>query len=76
MEFQAAGAVMVICVALALMSGIVGLCVACGQRPNKRGEALLFGIGLPIVFLGVAHRRIRGGARRGTPLRTALPAPS
>ncbi len=64
MEFQAAGAVMVVCITLALMSGIVGLHVACGRRPNNRGEALLFGIGLPIVFFSVAIAGYAAALRR------------
>jgi hypothetical protein len=54
MVTQTAGVVFVAGVCLAVMSGIVGICLACTKRPNKRGEALLFGIGLPIVFLGIA----------------------
>jgi hypothetical protein len=40
--------------ALAIISAIAGIIVACTNRPKKWMEALLFGIGLPIVFLGIA----------------------
>jgi hypothetical protein len=41
-------------VGLAIISVIVAIILACTNRPKKWTEALLFGIGLPIVFLGIA----------------------
>lgn len=41
-------------VGLAIISAIAGIILACTNRPKKWMEALLFGIGLPIVFLGIA----------------------
>jgi hypothetical protein len=41
-------------IVLAIISGIVGICLACSKRPKKWAEALTVGIGLPIVFLGIA----------------------
>ncbi len=41
-------------VALAIISAIAGIVLACTNRPKKWTEALIFGIGLPVVFLGIA----------------------
>jgi hypothetical protein len=41
-------------VALAIISAIAGIVLACTKRPKKWVEAAVVGIGLPIVFLGIA----------------------
>lgn len=39
---------------LAMISFIVGIVLACTKRPKKWVEALVVGIGLPILFVGIA----------------------
>jgi len=51
---NAGGYVFVIFSALAIISMFAGIVLAFSKRPNGKGEAVLVGIGLPIVFAMIA----------------------